>query len=74
MLLADSLAGGQKQYAEEICSQTLRLNRMIEGFLDIARIESGKYTFRQFPFDVLSVIQEGILAVSYAAEQKQVIL
>lgn len=71
-MLSEILPKNQSEYAEEICKQTQRLNRMIDSFLDITRIESGKYVFRFFPLDVICVVHDALAAVEYSASQKEV--
>ena len=73
-MLADTLPEGQAQCAEEICTHTRRLNQMIVEFLDIERIESGKYVLHSFPFDLLNILNDGISAVTHSARQKDISL
>lgn len=71
-ILSEALQGPQKTYAQEICDQSKRLAKMIEDFLDIARIESGKYAINSYPFDLLSVIHDAASAVKHFAQQKSI--
>ncbi|MDR3089915.1 MAG: CHASE2 domain-containing protein [Desulfobulbaceae bacterium] len=71
MLLA-VLPTEHRQHAEEIYSQTQRLNKMIDNFLDISRIESGKYVLRGVPLDILAVAHDAVFAVHYAAKEKEI--
>ncbi len=73
-ILADSLEGEEKKYALNIAYQAQRLNGMIVDFLDIARIESGKYMMNQFPFDFITVINDALAVVDAAAASKQISL
>ena len=61
-----------RRHAEKIYSQAQRLNRMIDNFLDISRIERGKYGLRGVPLDILAVAHDAIFAVNYAAEEKEI--
>jgi len=61
-----------RRHAEEIYSQTQRLNRMVDNFLDISRIESGKYVVLSVPLDILAVAHDAIFAVEYAATEKEI--
>ncbi|MDD2463161.1 MAG: CHASE2 domain-containing protein [Desulfobulbus sp.] len=69
-MLSDSLAGPQRLYAEEVCSQSRRLQQMIEDFLDIARLESGHKQVRRFPFPLGRMLEDGIAAVTPKAKGK----
>ena len=71
-MLNDTLNGESKQFAKEIRTQAKRLNRLIENFLDLARIESGKYEIRRIPFDLAVVILDSINAVSPLADKKRI--
>ncbi len=71
-ILADSLDNEQKQYAEAICSQSQRLKTLIETFLDINRIESGRQQLERFPFQPLTLIHEAISSVAPVAVKKNI--
>jgi signal transduction histidine kinase len=71
-MLSENLKGESKIFAEEICSQSKRLAKMIEDFLDIARIESGKYVINKYPFDLLTVVHDAASGVNHSAERKGV--
>ena len=73
-MLAESLKDEQKQYIDEICSQTKRLNRLIEDFLDVARIEHNRQEIRRLPLDLLDLVQEAKNAVLIPAEKKSIAL
>jgi len=63
-----------RRYAKEIYGQTQRLNRMVDSFLDISRIESGKYVLLSVPLDILSVANDAIFAVDYTAAEKEIVI
>jgi len=69
-ILLTVLPDEPRRHAEKIYVQTQRLNRMIDNFLDISRIERGKYGPRGVPLDILAVAHDAMFAVSYAAEEK----
>ena len=69
-MLSENLKSEQKQYADEICSQSNRLGKMIEDFLDIARIESGKHAVNRYPLDILTVIYDVESAIRHFAKTK----
>lgn len=71
-MLSDILQADEKQYAEEICLQTKRLNQLIEDFLDIARLESGSNTLRALPFDFIRLIEEAVASIKRSAEIKSI--
>lgn len=71
-MLTDLLQHEEKEFAEEICSQTKRLNRLIEDFLDIARLENSRQALRQLPFDFLRLIEEAADLTRHSAEQKSI--
>ena len=73
-ILAQTLQGEEKVYIDSICSQALRLNRLIEDFLDIARIEHGRQEIRKLPLDMLNLVHEALSAVSAPAEKKSITL
>lgn len=71
-MLSDSVEGKEKQFALQIHEQSSRLAKMIEDFLDIARIESGKYVIYKHPFDLLSVIHDAASCVMHSGLQKNI--
>jgi CHASE2 domain-containing sensor protein/nitrogen-specific signal transduction histidine kinase len=71
-MLSESLAGPEKEFATEIRDQSNRLAKMIEDFLDIARIESGKYLINRYPFDLLNVVHDAASGVSHSAASKSI--
>lgn len=71
-MLADSLTGTDRDYAREISRQSDRLARMIEDFLHIARIESGKYVINRYPFDFIAVVYDASSVVTHAALKKRI--
>jgi len=73
-ILADALDDDRRQYAREICAQSRRLQRMIEDFLDIARLESGRTQVRRFPFPPGRMIEDAVAAVTPAARKKSIAL
>lgn len=71
-ILADSLTGDHQQYAQQICDQVKRLNRMIEVFLDIARLESGRRALRRFPFPLGRMLEDAVGTVAVRGRQKEI--
>jgi len=71
-MLADTLQDEEKQYIDEICSQTDRLNRLIEDFLDVARIEHNRQEIKRLPLDLIQLIKEAKRSVFIPAEKKSI--
>lgn len=71
-MLTEYLEGPEKEYAVQIQSQSNRLAKMIEDFLDIARIESGKYLIHKYPFDLLTVVHDAASVVAHSATVKNI--
>ncbi len=71
-ILSDSLTGDHHHYAQQICDQVKRLNRMIEDFLDIARLESGRRTLRRFPFPLGRMLEDAVGTVTVRGRQKEI--
>ncbi len=71
-MLADTLQDEEKQYIDEICSQTDRLNRLIEDFLDVARIEHNRQEIKRLPLDLIQLIEEAKRSVFIPAEKKSI--
>lgn len=71
-MLSESLESPEKEFATQIHSQSSRLAKMIEDFLDIARIESGKYLIHKYPFDLLVVVLDAASGVAHAASKKDI--
>ena len=71
-MLAMTLDGAPRQYAGEICSQSRRLNRMIEDFLDIARLESGRQRVRRYPFPPGRMLEDAVAGVAPRSRAKEI--
>ncbi|BHH82715.1 CHASE2 domain-containing protein [Desulforhopalus sp. 52FAK] len=71
-MLSESLEGPEREFALQIQSQSNRLAKMIEDFLDIARIESGKYLIHKYPFDLLAIIHDAASGVAHSASVKDI--
>lgn len=69
-MLSDNSDGARKEWSEKILAQASRLSAMIEEFLSISRIESGRYSIYALPFNPLDTIQDCLSVISHAAEQK----
>ena len=71
-ILADSLSGDHQHYALAICDQSRRLNRMIEDFLDIARLESGRQAVRRYPFPLTRMLDDAVSATTPRSRKKSI--
>ncbi len=69
-MLSEDLDGASRTYAQKICSQAERLNRMIRDFLDIARLESGRQQLKRFPFPLERMVAEALETIQTAAVKK----
>ncbi len=69
-MLAEGLNGPNQVFAQKICGQAERLNRMIRDFLDIARLESGRQQIRRQPFPLDRLVTEALETVQPSAAQK----
>ncbi|MDO5674518.1 MAG: CHASE2 and HATPase_c domain-containing protein [bacterium] len=69
-MLSEDLDGPSRSYAQKICSQAERLNRMILDFLDIARLESGRQQVKRFPFPLPRMVAETLETIQTAAVKK----
>jgi signal transduction histidine kinase/CheY-like chemotaxis protein len=71
-LLADSpLRPEQKKYLEIMTHNGAALLDLINGILDLARIESGQLLLEQAGFDLESVVDRVVETLAIRAEQKQ---
>jgi signal transduction histidine kinase/putative methionine-R-sulfoxide reductase with GAF domain len=50
----------QKRYISIICKESKRLNRMINNFLDLARLESGQLTLIKEPVDPVQAVKSAV--------------
>ena len=60
------------QIAGNMHSETVRLNAMTSAFLDVARLESGRVSYRKTRFNVGELLNECKAAMDPAAAQEQV--
>jgi signal transduction histidine kinase len=71
-MLQEKLIGEDKQYITEIYQQSTRLGQMIEDFLDISRMESGRYKINKYAFDIIASIHDAITCTHPLAERKHI--
>ncbi len=73
-LLLDSDLTPQKtkEYAQVILNESTRLTEMVNKFLDLSRLESGRTEVRMVPFDLRQVVEKILDTYGSQAEKKQV--
>lgn len=69
---AGELTQAQREYAGEIISAGQHLLGLINGVLDLARVESGKIRLSFGPVDVRAVVEEAVTIALPIAEQSRV--
>lgn len=73
-MLIEELGGAERSYAQKICGQAERLNRMIRDFLDIARLESGRQQVKRLPFPLERMLADARETIRTAAAKKGIVL
>lgn len=72
LLITTSLNDEQKDYAQTIHASARTLLSLIEGILDISKIEAGKFTIENIEFDLYSVTKNIITMLAPQAYAKQI--
>ena len=70
LLLESPLNDKQRQHLEISDRNVRRLLRLINGILDLSKVEAGKLTFEAIPFDLKEVVEACAATISSAIEQK----
>ena len=70
LLLESSLDATQKQHVEISHRNVKRLLRLINGILDLSKVEAGMLTLEAVPFDLSEVLDECSASISPAIERK----
>jgi len=70
LLLESPLDAKQRQHLEVSDRNVRRLLRLINGILDLSKVESGKLTLEAVPFDLEVVLKECAATMSAAFENK----
>jgi signal transduction histidine kinase len=70
----DLETGQRRGFLEVVVKETERLTRLINEFLDLAKIESGRIEWNMEEIDLRAVIEEAIATVSQLFEQRKVAL
>ncbi len=70
LLLESELNEKQKQHVEISYRNVRRLLRLINGILDLSKVEAGELSFESVPFDLNQVLKECAATISAAIERK----
>jgi signal transduction histidine kinase/DNA-binding response OmpR family regulator len=70
LLLESPLNEKQRQLVEISYRNVRRLLRLINGILDLAKVEAGELTFELLPFDLAHVLNECAATMAAAVERK----
>jgi PAS domain S-box-containing protein len=70
LLLRSSLSDTQRQHLEIAHRNVKRLLRLINGILDLSKVEAGNFTLEAVPFDLLEDLTECGATMASAMEQK----
>jgi signal transduction histidine kinase len=71
LLLESNLTAQQKQFAEIIASSAESLLALINGILDLSKIEAKKFELTPTTFDLIQLLEETIEVVAFKAHAKQ---
>jgi PAS domain S-box-containing protein len=70
LLLDSSLSAEQRELLEMVRTSGRTLHELIEGVLDISKIEAGKLELEAVPFPLCDVVQEAARTVAVRAHEK----
>ena len=62
----------RKQMAQMINSESKRLGKMIQTFLDVERLSDGQMQLKKEPFDMRAILESCLARVAPLAERKQI--
>jgi signal transduction histidine kinase len=68
LLRSSEVPESLERYLLIIKNESMRLNRLINNFLDLARLESGQLTLTKEPFDPLAVVENAVKLLKPQAE------
>ena len=74
LLLQSPLNDQQRQHVEISYRNVRRLLRLINGILDLSKVEAGKLTLEAVPFDLHAVLAEGAATMAAAIERNGLFL
>ncbi len=70
LLLESPLNEKQKRHVEISYRNVRRLLRLINGILDLSKVEAGELSFESVPFDLNEVLKECVATIDAAIERK----
>ncbi len=73
-MLAENLQDENRLYIDKISDQARRLNKLIEDFLDVTRLEHGSREIKRLPLDPIALINEATELAGQIAAQKNITL
>ena len=68
LLRSNDIPDSLERYLHIINNESMRLNRLINNFLDLARLESGQLSLTKEPFDPLVVVENAVQLLKPQAE------
>lgn len=71
-LLEGTLPPEQSNYVKEISEHSRKLNSLIESFLNLERLESGKLGDTPFPCDLAEIVTDAVAAASQQAALRNI--
>lgn len=72
LLLGGTDPRNESQFAETIHREAVRLGQLVNDFLDLARLESGRAYIAQEPIDMREVISETLAIMQPQAAERQI--
>jgi signal transduction histidine kinase len=70
----DALGDEHREFLSTLLSSAQSMKRLIDDFLDVAMIESGRFTLEREPTELGPVIQRAVAVAGLAAKRKRVAL
>ncbi len=68
LLRSNDIPDSLQRYLHIINNESMRLNRLINNFLDLARLEAGQLSLTKEPFDPLVVVESAVKLLQPQAE------
>jgi signal transduction histidine kinase/CheY-like chemotaxis protein len=74
LLQETGLTSEQAEYAETLAMAGSHLKDLVNGILDLSKVESGQLELEESPFDLAACVEEAAGLVAHQAEEKDVAL
>lgn len=74
LLKMTALNGEQSEYVNILSDSAEKLLGIINDILDISKIEAGKLTLNQYPFDLRNLVLDCVRLLNFAARSKNIYL